>query len=112
NAVLALKREGYGWKKVDIFDCLSTFGWKGFYKIVEKHWRVGLAEIHRSLSKGAFVRSLQRLVPEIEESDLLPGGAGVRAQACSKQGKLLDDFYFLDNQRVTHVLNAPSPAAT
>ena len=68
--------------------------------------------MHRSISKKAFVSALQKLIPEISDNDLQPGGAGVRAQACSRNGRLLDDFYFLEDERVLHVCNAPSPAAT
>jgi L-2-hydroxyglutarate oxidase len=77
-----------------------------------KYWKTGMGEIHRSFSKSAFTKALQRLVPEIQENDLEPGGAGVRAQACSKDGKLLDDFLIIENGKMINVCNAPSPAAT
>ena len=86
--------------------------YRGFHKIAMKYWKTGFYEIFRSLSKKEFVKSLQRLVPEIKGDDLVPGGSGVRAQACDKNGKLLDDFLFIEDERVINVCNAPSPAAT
>ena len=80
--------------------------------MARKHWRNGLGEWHRSLSKRAFVRALRRLLPEINESDLVPGGSGVRAQALKPDGALVDDFQFVPSGKVLHVLNVPSPAAT
>lgn len=112
NAVLAFKREGYSKTSFNIRDTIDIFTWKGFYKIVQKNWKVGLSEFYRSLNKKAFVKELQKLIPEIIEEDLISGGAGVRAQACSKDGGLLDDFYIVEDKRVIHVCNAPSPAAT
>ncbi|MCX7797884.1 MAG: L-2-hydroxyglutarate oxidase [Melioribacter sp.] len=112
NAVLAFKREGYKKMSFNFKDTLDTFSWKGFYKIVRKNWKIGLYEFYRSFSKKAFVKALQNLIPSIDETDLIKGGAGVRAQACSKDGGLLDDFYFVEDKRVLHVCNAPSPAAT
>lgn len=112
NAVLALKREGYRWADVSLLDMADTLAWPGFRKLARHYWRAGFGEIHRSLSKKAFVRSLQRLVPEVREEDLESGGAGVRAQACDRQGRLLDDFVFWADRRILHVGNAPSPAAT
>ncbi|MBI5558988.1 MAG: L-2-hydroxyglutarate oxidase [Deltaproteobacteria bacterium] len=112
NAVLALKREGYRKSDLSCADFIETLAWPGFQKIARKYWRSGLMEMYRSFSKKAFLRALQKLVPEIEAADLLPGGSGVRAQACSLDGRLLDDFYFVEDERLLHVCNAPSPAAT
>lgn len=112
NAVLAFKREGYSKISFNLRDTIDTFTWKGFYKIASKNWRAGLYEYYRSFSKKAFTKALQKLVPDIRQEDLIAGGAGVRAQACSKDGGLLDDFYFVEDKRVVHVCNAPSPAAT
>ncbi|MGB9664717.1 MAG: L-2-hydroxyglutarate oxidase [Ignavibacteria bacterium] len=112
NAVLAFKREGY--KKTDFSfrDTYETLSWRGFQKVVSKYWRIGLGEFYRSYSKKAFTKALQRLIPEISEEDLILGGAGVRAQACDKNGNLIDDFFFIEEERIVHVCNAPSPAAT
>lgn len=112
NAVLALKREGYkktDFSAADVWDAMS---WPGFRKVAFKYWKTGIGEIYRSFSKAAFTRALQRLIPEITEEDLLPGGAGIRAQACDKNGGLLDDFYIVEKPQMINVLNAPSPAAT
>jgi|TARA_B110000503_G_scaffold142043_1_gene237551 (S)-2-hydroxyglutarate dehydrogenase len=112
NAVLAFRREGY--KKTDIHlgELLDFLTYKGFRKVAAKYWRTGLGEIHRSFSKRAFTLALQELIPEIEEEDLVPGGAGVRAQACDEKGGLIDDFFIIEGKRFIHVGNAPSPAAT
>ena len=112
NAVLALKREGYAKTSFSPGDALETFLYPGFWRMGMKYWKTGMAEMYRSFSKAAFARALARLVPEIEESDLLPGGAGVRAQAMDASGRLLDDFHIVEAERMIHVLNAPSPAAT
>lgn len=112
NAVLAFAREGYRKTDFSLRDFSETLLWPGFRKIARKYWRTGLGEYHRSFSKAAFVRALQKLVPELEEKHLKPAGAGVRAQACSRDGQLLDDFEIRSTGRVTHVCNAPSPAAT
>jgi L-2-hydroxyglutarate oxidase len=77
-----------------------------------KYWKTGLGEYYRSFSKTAFTKALQRLIPEIQEEDLVPGGAGVRAQACDRTGGLIDDFMILEDQHIINVCNAPSPAAT
>jgi L-2-hydroxyglutarate oxidase len=112
NAVLAFRREGY--KKLDFsFSELSeTLAWPGFRKTAAKYWRTGIGEMYRSFSKSAFTKALQKLVPEIQESDLTEGGAGVRAQACDRRGGLLDDFLILEEPKAINVCNAPSPAAT
>ena len=112
NAVLAFAREGYRKSDIDLAESLGTFTYPGFWKMTAKHWRTGVAEMHRSYSKQVFVRDLQKLIPEIQETDLAPGGAGVRAQAVSGSGALLDDFSILRGQKAIHVLNAPSPGAT
>ena len=112
NAVLALAREGYRHTDINIRDLASSLGFAGFWRMARAHWRNGLGEWHRSLSKAAFVRALQRLLPEVTEKDLVPGGSGVRAQALKADGALVDDFLFVPSERVLHVLNVPSPAAT
>ena len=112
NAVLAWKREGYSWQDVSITDLLETLGFPGFWKLAARFWSVGLHEYQRSLSKAAFVRSLQTLLPEVRADDLVRAESGVRAQAVDKDGKLLDDFHLLQGDGMVHVLNAPSPAAT
>ena len=112
NAVLALKREGYRKSDVDIGDAWDSFSYSGFWKMAARHWKTGIGEVHRSYSKGVFVHDLQTLIPEIEATDLAPGGAGVRAQAVAKNGALLDDFSILRGRHAVHVLNAPSPGAT
>jgi len=112
NAVLSFKREGYKKSDVSLKDTLEIFGWKGFQKVMAKYWKIGLGEFYRSFSKGAFTKALQRLIPEIQKDDLVPGGAGIRAQACDDKGNLIDDFYFVEEERIIHVCNAPSPAAT
>ena len=112
NAVLALRREGYRKTDFSFADTMTTLAFAGFWRMAAKYWRNGLGEFYRSLSKKAFVRALQRLVPEIQEADLSPGGAGVRAQALDRKGNLLDDFAIVRDGNVIHVLNVPSPAAT
>ena len=112
NAVLAFKREGYKFSDFNFSETLETFTYPGFWKIAAKYGKTGLGEIHRSLSKAAFTKALQKLIPEIKEEDLVPGGAGVRAQALRRDGSLIDDFDILQKGNVIHVRNAPSPAAT
>jgi (S)-2-hydroxyglutarate dehydrogenase len=112
NAVLALAREGYGRADISLRDLAAAFSFSGFWRMARRDWRTGLGEWQRSLSKAEFVRGLQRLVPAVEESDLLPGGRGVRAQALRPDGTLVDDFQFVLTGRMVHVLNVPSPAAT
>ncbi len=112
NAVLALKREGYLKFDFSLRDTLTTLAFPGFWRMAAKYWRQGMAEYYRSLSKAAFLRSLQRLLPELRAHDIRPGGSGVRAQALDRQGKLLDDFHILRTGNVIHVCNVPSPAAT
>lgn len=112
NAVLAFRREGYGKFQVSLPELAETLAWKGFRIVARKYWRTGLGEMARSFSKAAFSEALRKLVPEIRVSDLAPGGAGVRAQACDASGALLDDFLIRELPGQVHVLNAPSPAAT
>ena len=112
NAVFAFAREAYRKTDFNLRDTWESLSWPGFRIVARKHWRTGLGEFHRSFSKAAFVRALQRLVPEIVAEQLEPGGAGVRAQACGRDGKLLDDFCIIEDGNVIHVCNAPSPAAT
>jgi L-2-hydroxyglutarate oxidase len=112
NAVLAFKREGYSKKDFSLKDVSQMFFYSGFWKMASKYYRMGFSEFHRSLSKKAFVKALQKLIPEIQEDDIMPGGAGVRAQALEPNGKLVDDFRIVEAHRMVHVLNAPSPAAT
>ncbi len=112
NAVLAFAREGYRKSDINLAESLSAFTYPGFWKMTAKHWRTGMAEMQRSYSKQIFVRDLQKLIPQIQEADLAPGGSGVRAQAVSGSGALLDDFSILQGQQAIHVLNAPSPGAT
>jgi (S)-2-hydroxyglutarate dehydrogenase len=112
NAVFALAREGYRKTDVNIADLWRTVSFKGFWAMSGKYWRTGFGELYRSLSKSAFVRALQKLLPEIRESDLIPGGSGVRAQAVSASGGLVDDFVIRGSRNAIHVLNAPSPGAT
>ena len=112
NAVLAFKREGYTKTSFSLRDTFETFTYPGALRLFAKHWRMGLGEFRRSFSKKAFVRALQKLMPEIGLDDLKPGGAGVRAQAIGPDGAPIDDFKIVEAERMVHVLNAPSPAAT
>lgn len=112
NAVLAFRREGYRRTDFSLSDLASSLAFPGFWRMAAKHWRSGLDEFHRSFSKPAFVRALQRLLPALRAEDLIPGGSGVRAQALRRDGTLVDDFQFVPAGRMLHVLNVPSPAAT
>jgi len=112
NAVLALARHGYRRTSFSLRDSYATGTYVGFWRMARKHWRTGLGELHRSFSKRAFLSALRRLIPELELDDLCPGGAGVRAQALDRTGALVDDFRIMQADRMVHVLNAPSPAAT
>jgi L-2-hydroxyglutarate oxidase len=112
NAVLALKREGYTRTSISLRDLAEMARYPGLWRMAWKYWRTGFGEMYRSLSKGAFCRALQRLVPELRLEDIHPAGAGVRAQALGRDGSLVDDFAFVEAERMIHVLNAPSPAAT
>ncbi|MEB2782011.1 L-2-hydroxyglutarate oxidase [Algoriphagus sp. C2-6-M1] len=112
NAVLAFRREGYKKSQINLKELVESLAWPGFQKVAAKYWQTGFGEMYRSFSKAAFTRALQELIPEIQESDLTEGGAGVRAQACDRTGGLLDDFSIRESAQAIHVLNAPSPAAT
>jgi (S)-2-hydroxyglutarate dehydrogenase len=112
NAVLAFAREGYRWSRLSLRDCAEVLAYPGFWRMAARFWRTGVHELGRSLSKGAFTRALQRLVPDLCSQDLEPGGSGVRAQALSASGALLEDFHVVQAPGALHVLNAPSPAAT
>jgi L-2-hydroxyglutarate oxidase len=112
NAVLAFKREGYSKADFNFRDVWETVSFGGFWRLAARHFGEGTKEIHRSLSKAAFVRSLQRLIPEVKAADLVPCKAGVRAQALRQGGALVDDFLFKSDPGFLHVCNAPSPAAT
>ncbi|MES2688769.1 MAG: L-2-hydroxyglutarate oxidase [Bacteroidota bacterium] len=112
NAVFAFKREGYHKSDVDLKEMMEALAWPGFQKVAAKYWKTGIGEFYRSFSKQAFTRALQRLIPEVQEDDLVPAEAGVRAQACDRTGGLLDDFKIIERPNAIHVLNAPSPAAT
>ncbi|CAB5162677.1 L-2-hydroxyglutarate oxidase (EC [Olavius algarvensis associated proteobacterium Delta 3] len=112
NAVLAFKREGYTRTSFSAKDTMDTLTCPGFMSLAARYWRIGVGEFYRSFSKTAFVKALQKLIPAITSADLVPGGAGVRAQALSPSGGLLDDFHIVQDRASIHVLNAPSPAAT
>ena len=112
NAVLAFSREGYYKTSFSLLDTLESLTYPGFLRLAWKHWRAGMSEMWRSLNKSAFVESVQRLVPEIRAEHLVPAPSGVRAQAITRDGHLVDDFLILQNDLVINVCNAPSPAAT
>jgi L-2-hydroxyglutarate oxidase len=112
NAVLAFKREGYTKTSISLKDSAETFSYIGFWILIAKFWKMGFSEMYRSYFKSAFVRALQRLIPELQYDDIYPGGAGVRAQALEPTGFLVDDFRIVEAENMVHVLNAPSPAAT
>lgn len=112
NAVLALAREGYHKTDVNLRDAWQTLTYSGFLRLARKYGRVGMGEFHRSVSKAAFVRALQKLIPEIEARHLTPAPAGVRAQEIAPDGKLVDDFAIVERPHILDVVNAPSPAAT
>jgi L-2-hydroxyglutarate oxidase len=112
NAVLAFAREGYSWSKINVSQTLETITYKGMIKLGRKYIKTGLDEMYRSLNKSAFVQEVNKLIPGVTSSDLIKRPAGVRAQAVSENGDLVDDFLFEEGNRSLHVLNAPSPAAT
>jgi L-2-hydroxyglutarate oxidase len=112
NAVLSFKREGYRKTCFSLRDSLETMSYPGFWRLAARNSREGLREMWRSLSKAAFTKSLQRLIPEVNAEDLIPSAAGVRAQALLPTGGMVDDFLITNVDRIVHVLNAPSPAAT
>lgn len=112
NAVLAFRREGYKKSDINLSELTESLLWPGFQKVAKKYWRTGFGEMYRSFSKAAFTKALQKLIPDIREQDLVEGGAGVRAQACDRNGGLVDDFMILESSSAINVCNAPSPAAT
>jgi L-2-hydroxyglutarate oxidase len=112
NAVLGLRREAYRRSDVDIGELREILGYRGTWQLARRYWKTAATEQYRSLRKAVFLRSLQRLVPELESADLVPAGAGVRAQAVDADGRLVDDFLIVEQQGAVHVCNAPSPAAT
>ncbi|UCH65241.1 MAG: L-2-hydroxyglutarate oxidase [Ignavibacterium sp.] len=112
NALLALKREGYSLKDFSIRDVSQMISYKGFWKMASKYYKTGIPEFYRSLSRRAFVKAIMMFVTEIESTDIVKAGAGVRAQAVDPNGNLVDDFRIVESERMIHVLNAPSPAAT
>ena len=112
NAVMALRREGYRKRDFSLGDSLGNLAYPGFWKMALKYWKIGMGEVYRSYSRRVFLRDLQRLLPEIQNSDLASGGSGVRAQAVARDGSLLDDFSIIQSVDAIHVLNAPSPGAT
>ena len=112
NAVLAFGREAYGKFDLNLKDLLESITYPGFQKMAIKHWKMGWGEMWRSYNKGAFVKALRRLIPEIEAKDLSSAPAGIRAQAVTPHGALADDFLFEHNDRIINVCNAPSPAAS
>jgi L-2-hydroxyglutarate oxidase len=112
NAVFAFAKEGYKKSNINLPDMAEALAWPGFQKVMLKYWKMGFGEYYRSFNKTAFTKSLQRLLPTITKDDLITGGAGVRAQACTKDGLLIDDFLIYEDPHIINVLNAPSPAAT
>lgn len=112
NAVPAGSRDGYTWSAVSARDLAATATWPGWWRLARRYWRTGGQEIWRSLSKRALLAEVRRLLPEVDAEDLVPAGAGVRAQALARDGRLVDDFLIVESERATHVCNAPSPAAT
>lgn len=112
NAVLAFRREGYRWSDFSLRDTIETVSYPGFWRLAKKHWRYGVSEFYRSLHKPAFVAALQKLLPEIQDADLVRDGSGVRAQALRPDGSMADDFQFSGAGNMLHLYNVPSPAAT
>jgi (S)-2-hydroxyglutarate dehydrogenase len=112
NAVLAFKREGYTWHDFGFRDVLQMAGFRGFWTMAAKFWKTGLGEMYRSVNRRSFWKALNRLLPELRPEDIHPAGSGVRAQAIESSGALVDDFRIVEAERMIHVLNAPSPAAT
>lgn len=112
NAVPAFAREGYRFADVSLEHMADTLRFPGAWKLGMRYWQTGIFEIYRSLRPSVFLASVRRLMPSLQEGDLVPGGAGVRAQAVEREGRLVDDFSILETENALHVLNAPSPAAT
>ena len=109
NAVLAFAREGYSKFSFNAKDTLETFTWNGFLKVMSIYWKTGMGEFYRSYSKKAFTKALQKLIPEISKDDLVAGNSGVRAQACHRNGKLIDDFYFIEDENFNSRLQRSFP---
>ncbi len=112
NAIWAFSRSGYRFTDFRLADVWDSFSYPGFRRLVGRHWRRGILELYRSLSKRAYFRAMQRLIPELEIGDIRRGISGVRAQAVAQDGSLVDDFVIESSHRMVHVLNAPSPGAT
>jgi (S)-2-hydroxyglutarate dehydrogenase len=112
NAVLAFAREGYHLSDINLHDLAESLTYPGFLRLASRNWRMGMGELWRSISKGAFVKALTRLIPDIRSEHMHTAPAGVRAQALAPDGSLVDDFSIVENDRIVNVLNAPSPAAT
>ena len=112
NAVMAFAREGYQRWKINPRDLFEILSFSGFWKLAAQYWKMGLAEMYRDYVKAAYVKELQRYIPDLQSDDILPGPSGVRAQALTKDGRLLDDFLIYHGENIVHVVNAPSPAAT
>ena len=112
NAVLAFAREGYKRWKINLKDMWEVLSYGSFWKMTAQYWKRGLVEMYRDYWKAAYVKELQRYMPQLQAADLLPGPSGVRAQALTPNGKLVDDFLILHAENVVHIQNAPSPAAT
>jgi (S)-2-hydroxyglutarate dehydrogenase len=112
SAILALAREGYSWRNIRPRDLAEAVAFPGLIRMLARHWKKGLSEIYQSVSKRAYTRTIQRLIPEITEADLIPAPSGVRAQAIGRDGTLVDDFHVVRSGHFVHVLNAASPAAT
>lgn len=112
NAVLAFAREGYQRWKINPMDMWEILSYSGFWKMAAQYWKMGLAEMFRDYVKAAYVKELQRYLPELQADDIEPGPSGVRAQALANDGRLMDDFMILYGENTVHILNAPSPAAT
>ena len=112
NALLSLAKEGYRRSRISVPELASLLGWPGFYRMARRYWRTGLSEFGLAVNQRAFIRELQRYLPVLQPGDVMPAGAGVRAQAVAADGRLLDDFVFAEEEGILHVRNAPSPAAT
>jgi L-2-hydroxyglutarate oxidase len=112
NAVMAFAREGYQRWKINPKDLLEILGYSGFWKLAAQYWKMGLAEMYRDYVKVAYVKKLQRYIPDLQSDDIVSGPSGVRAQALAKDGRLVDDFLIHHGENTLHVVNAPSPAAT
>ncbi len=112
NAVLAFSREAYKKTDFSLIELANMAAYRGFWRMAKKYWQTGFGEFYRSMDKSAFVRSLNKLLPELKEEDIIPGGSGIRAQALEPDGSLVDDFRIVEGEDMIHVLNAPSPAAT